>query len=266
MLEFQEVSVTYAGSPPANRVEAVRSVTLTMRHGELLTLIGPSGCGKSTLLNVAGGLRKPTSGRVVVNGRDMRGPQPDTLAMVFQDYSLFPWRTALANVEAGLEFRGVDQRQRRESARTYLKMVGLESFESSYPRQLSGGMRQRVAIARALTLETPVLLMDEPFGALDEQTRTILGEEISQIFAATNKTTLLVTHSLAEAVFLSDRIAVMSRRPGQVQEVIDVPAPQPRTPDFMTSPVFHQIRDHLFQILHDEMRAATLGGPGPDEA
>ena len=189
----------------------------------------------------------------------MDRPRPDTISVVFQDYSLFPWRTVAGNIEAGLEFQGVPRPQRPDRAMRYLRMVGLDGFAAAVPRQLSGGMKQRVAIARALALETPVMLMDEPFGALDEQTRTVLGEEVSQIFAQTAKTILLVTHSLGEAVFLSDRIAVMTGRPGRIREVLDVAAPHPRTPEFMTSRLFHELRDHLFRLLHDEMRASVLG-------
>jgi NitT/TauT family transport system ATP-binding protein len=204
---------------------------------------------------------------VLVDGRPIERPRPDTISVVFQEYSLFPWRTVLGNVEAGLEFRGVPRGERRDRALRYLRMVGLDAFAGAVPRQLSGGMKQRVAIARALALETPLVLLDEPFGALDEQTRMVLGEEVSRIFAETEKTILLVTHSLAEAVFLSDRIAVMTGRPGRIREVVEVPAPHPRAPEFMTSKLFHELRDHLFRLLHDEMRASVLGsgaGAGPE--
>jgi len=259
VIEFRDAGVVYQGEGEMGPVEALRGVTLTVEQGEFFSLIGPSGCGKSTLLNLAAGLRRPTSGTVQVAGQRMERPRPDTISVVFQDYSLFPWRTVLGNVEAGLEFRGVPRAQRRDRALRYLRMVGLEAFAGAVPRQLSGGMKQRVAIARSLSLETPVMLLDEPFGALDEQTRTVLGEEVSQIFAQTAKTILLVTHSLAEAVFLSDRIAVMTGRPGRIREVIEVPVSHPRTPEFMTSKVFHDLRDHLFRLLHDEMRASVLG-------
>ena len=258
MIEFHEVGVVYPGDQGLDDVEALRGVTLSVRKGEFLALLGPSGCGKSTLLGLAAGLRRPTTGDVRVGGAPMARPRPDTIAVVFQDYSLFPWRTVVGNIEAGLEFQGVARGARRERAMRYLRMVGLDGFAAAVPRQLSGGMKQRVAIARALALETPILLMDEPFGALDEQTRMVLGEEVSQIFARTDKTILLVTHSLAEAIFLSDRIAVMSGRPGRIRETIEVPAGHPRTPDFMTSAVFHELRDYLFRLLHDEMRASVL--------
>lgn len=259
MLELDDVGLVYPAQAGIGPVEALRGVSLNVHRGELLTLIGPSGCGKSTLLNLAGGLRRGHTGRIVVDGKQVRGPLPDTVSIVFQDYSLFPWRSVLANVEVGLEFRGVAKTERRERALHYLRMVGLEGFKDAYPRQLSGGMRQRVAIARSLSMQTPLLLMDEPFGALDEQTRMVLGEEVSRIFATTDKTLLLVTHSLAEAVFLSDRIAVMSGRPGRIREVLRIDEPHPRAPEFMTSRTFHEVRDELFRMLHDEMRATVLG-------
>jgi NitT/TauT family transport system ATP-binding protein len=259
VIELRDVGVVYPGERGMADVEALRGVTLTVGQGEFVALLGPSGCGKSTLLGLAAGLRRPTTGDVRVGGARLAGPRPDTIALVFQEHSLFPWRTVVGNIEAGLEFRGVARAERQARAMHYLRMVGLEAFARAVPRQLSGGMKQRVAIARALALETPVLLMDEPFGALDEQTRMVLGEEVSQIFARTEKTILLVTHSLAEAVFLADRIAVMSGRPGRIRETIEVEAGHPRTPEFMTSPAFHTLRDHLFRLLHDEMRASVLG-------
>lgn len=259
MIEFQDAGVVYPSEGSLGPVEALRGVTLTIKRGEFFSLIGPSGCGKSTLLNVAAGLRRLTTGTARVAGQAMHRPRPDTISVVFQDYSLFPWRTVAGNIEAGLEFRGIPRSQRGQRAMRYLDMVGLEAFASAVPRQLSGGMKQRVAIARALALETPIMLMDEPFGALDEQTRTVLGEEVSQIFARTAKTILLVTHSLAEAVFLSDRIAVMTGQPGSIREILDVPSAHPRTPEFMTSKLFHDLRDHLFRLLHDEMRDSVLG-------
>ena len=259
MIGFRDVAMVYPGDGSLPPVEALRAVSLEIRPGEFFSLIGPSGCGKSTLLNLAAGLRRPTAGRVLVDGAAVAGPRPRTVAVVFQDYSLFPWRTVQGNIEARLEFQGVPKAARRERALRYLRRVGLEPVAGAVPRQLSGGMKQRVAIARALALETPVLLLDEPFGALDEQTRMVLGEEVSRIFAQTEKTILLVTHSLAEAVFLSDRIAVMTGRPGRIREVLDVAAPHPRTPEFMTSTRFHDLRDRLFRLLHAEMRASVLG-------
>lgn len=261
-VNIKDVSVVYPASNDVAEVCALDKTCLDIPQGKFFTLIGPSGCGKSTLLNVIGGQLRPTTGEARVNGKLVKKPLPETSAIVFQEYSLFPWRTVKGNVEAGLEFRGVPKRERAEKALYYLRMVGLENFANAYPRQLSGGMKQRVAISRALCLETPVLLMDEPFGALDEQTRMVLGEELSRIFADTGKTIVLVTHSLAEAVFLSDQIGVMSSRPGRIVELIDVPVEHPRTSSFMTSALFHELRDHLFTMLHDEMRRSVLGGSG----
>lgn len=239
---------------------ALDKVSLEVNQGELVTVIGPSGCGKSTLLNVVGGLHTPTEGRVTIFDEMVSRPMPKKVAMVFQQYTLFPWRTVLNNVEVGLEFQGVPKKVRREKALKELTMVGLKGFENYYPRQLSGGMKQRVAIARALSLSPEILLMDEPFGALDEQTRIILGEELSRILERTGQTILFVTHSLAEAVYLSDRIAVMTARPGRIKEMVPVGLPRPRDPKMMTSAGFDRLRNQLFELLHDEsLRAIEIG-------
>lgn len=239
-------------------VEALAALDLDVHTGEFVSVIGPSGCGKSTFLHIVGGMRQATGGSVTVAGNPVTGPMPDKIAFVFQDYTLFPWRTVLSNAEAGLQFRRVPAEQRRGAAMKYLELVGLSGFAKSYPSELSGGMQQRVAIARALSMEPELLLMDEPFGALDEQTRTVLGEELSRILEVTGKTILFVTHSLSEAVFLSDRVLVMSSRPGRVKDILDVPAPRPRQPSFMTSDVFTKLRNRLFELLHDEFREAVL--------
>lgn len=238
-------------------VEAIAKADLEAEKGEFLSLIGPSGCGKSTLLNIVGGMRAPTEGRVLVDGQEVTGPQPEKAAFVFQDYSLFPWRNVLANAEIGLQIRGVPKEQRRDAARRYLELVGLQAFADAYPAELSGGMQQRVALARALTLEPEILLMDEPFGALDEQTRMVLGDEISRIVGETKKTTLFVTHSLAEAVYLADRVVVMSSRPGRIKTVLTVGEERPRVPSFMTSDTFTSLRNQLFELLHDEFVMAA---------
>lgn len=258
VIDMRDVSVTYR-SPELGEVCAVEGVDVKVRRGEVFTLIGPSGCGKSTLLSVAAGLQKPETGTVTIDGQTVVGPLPRTTAVVFQDYGLFPWMTVLRNVEVALEFQGVVKAERRERAVAQLNQVGLGRFLNAYPRQLSGGMRQRVGVARALSLRTPVIMLDEPFGALDEQTRTVLGEELSLLLSTAGKTILLVTHSLAEAVFLSDRIGVMGGRPGRIRSVLEVPGDHPRTPDFMTRPEFHQLRDELFRLLHEEMRSSVLG-------
>ena len=223
----------------------------------------PSGCGKSTLLNIIGGLIAPIAGTVTVAGKPVRGPMPRDLAFVFQESALFPWNTVFENIVLGMTFQGVAKAQRRNRARRALEAVGLVDFAEHYPGQLSGGMRQRAALARALSLETDILLMDEPFGALDEQTRMVLGEELSVLLSRTRKTIVFVTHSLGEAVFLADRVAVFSARPGTVKEIIAIDEPHPRKPSFMTAPKFHALRDRLYGLLHDEIRKAISESSQP---
>jgi NitT/TauT family transport system ATP-binding protein len=223
-----------------------------------MCLIGPSGCGKSTLLNMIGGLLTPTSGTVQVGGREVAGPMPREIAYVFQENALFPWNTVIENVNLGMVFQGVPRSERDGRAWRSLEAVGLEDFAHHYPAQLSGGMRQRAALARALSLETGILLMDEPFGALDEQTRMILGEDLSVLLSRTEKTIVFVTHSLGEATFLADRVAVFSARPGTIKKIISVEEPHPRRPDFVTSPKFTDIRNELYRLLHGEIRKTMV--------
>jgi NitT/TauT family transport system ATP-binding protein len=257
LVQVRDVKMVY-GDRSGHLVEALSSVDLDVRRGEFVGLIGPSGCGKSSLLHIVGGMRRPTDGCIEVAGREVKAPMPDEISFVFQDYTLFPWRTVQANVEFALQLRGVSGRERREVARHYLELVGLSSFANSYPSQLSGGMQQRVAIARALTTEPELLLMDEPFGALDEQTRMVLGEELSRILESTGVTIIFVTHSLSEAVYLSDRVVVMSSRPGRIKTVLTVPEDRPRDSSFMTSDTFNKLRNELFDLLHEEVRSAAL--------
>jgi NitT/TauT family transport system ATP-binding protein len=230
-------------------VEALADVSLTVRRGEFCTLIGPSGCGKSTLLAMVGGLVAPDAGRVLIDGRPVSGPDPRRVAMVFQDPGLFPWRTAVENVEFGLEVQGVERRRRRQVATELLGPLGLRGFADRYPRELSGGMRQRVAIGRALAVDADILLMDEPFGALDEQTRLLMGEWLLDIWRRTEKTVLFVTHSLHEALALSSRVAVMTARPGRVKSVLELPQPYPRA---MESPDLVTLRAKLWSEIRDE--------------
>jgi len=240
-------------------VRALLDTSLDVARGELLCLIGPSGCGKSTLLNVIGGLLTPTTGKVLVGDTEVRGPLPREIAYVFQENALFPWSTVIENVRLGMTFQGVARPPEREArARKSLEAVGLADFADHYPAQLSGGMRQRAALARALSLETGILLMDEPFGALDEQTRMVLGEDLSVLLASTEKTIVFVTHSLGEAVFLADRVAVFSARPGTIKEIIDIAEPHPRKSTFMTSEKFTRLRNMLFDLLHEEIRKAMV--------
>ena len=238
-------------------VRALADTSLDVRRGELLCLIGPSGCGKSTLLNVIGGLMEPTSGSVEVSGKPLRGPRPNEIAFVFQENALFPWNTVDENIRLGMLFQGVAKAEHETRARRSLEAVGLADFAHHYPSQLSGGMRQRAALARALALQTGILLMDEPFGALDEQTRMILGEDLSVLLSQTEKTIVFVTHSLGEAVFLADRVAVFSARPGTIKKIIKVDEPHPRNPEFVTSEKFTALRNELYALLHDEIRKAV---------
>jgi NitT/TauT family transport system ATP-binding protein len=250
----RDVSHQFGEVGQARHVQALLNTSLDVAQGELHCLIGPSGCGKSTLLSIVGGLTKPTTGAVTVAGKPVRGPMPHDLAFVFQENALFPWNTVYENILLGMKFQGVAKTERHERARRALEAVGLDGFAEHFPGQLSGGMRQRAALARALSLETDILLMDEPFGALDEQTRMVLGEDLSVLLSRSRKTIVFVTHSLGEAVFLADRVAVFSARPGSIKEVIAVDEPHPRKPSFMTAPKFHALRDRLYGLLHDEIR------------
>jgi NitT/TauT family transport system ATP-binding protein len=252
LITIEGVSKRYATSSGA--VEALHDVSLSVGEGEFCSLIGPSGCGKSTLLGMLGGLAAPDSGRVLVEGRAVAGPDPRRVATVFQDPGLFPWRTALENVEFGLELQGVPAGRRRAVATELLGPLGLTGFGGKYPRELSGGMRQRVAIGRALAIDTKILLMDEPFGALDEQTRLLMGEWLLEIWRRTRKTVIFVTHSLHEALFLSTRIAVMTARPGRIKSVLDLGIDYPRlmeAPELVTlrAKLWHEIREESLRAM-----------------
>src|SRR6202795_3338120 len=270
-ISIRAVSHSFGEQGDPRHVRALLDTSLDVARGELLCLIGPSGCGKSTLLNIIGGLLAPRAGTAAVSGKRVAGPMPHDIAFVFQENALFPWSTVIENINLGMVFQGVPRAEREARAKKSLEAVGLKEFAQHYPGQLSGGMRQRAALARALSLETGILLMDEPFGALDEQTRMILGEDLSVLLSQTDKTIVFVTHSLGEATFLADRVAVFSARPGTIKEIIHVDEPHPRKPDFVTSAKFTAIRNQLYGLLHDEIRktvaqsgmspapAATLG-------
>src|SRR5215472_1542387 len=269
-IRVRNISHQFGEEGSAQFVRAMLETSLDIHRGELMCLIGPSGCGKSTLLNIIGGLLAPTSGKVLVGDTEVRGPLPHEIAYVFQENALFPWSTIIENVNLGMMFQGVPRAEREPRARKALAAVGLKDFADHYPGQLSGGMRQRAALARALSLETGILLMDEPFGALDEQTRMILGEDLSVLLSRAEKTIVFVTHSLGEATFLADRVAVFSARPGTIKKIITVDEPHPRRPNFVTSAKFTSIRNELYALLHDEIRktmaessASAAGGRAP---
>jgi len=235
----------------AELIPAVNDVSLDVQAGEFFSIIGPSGCGKSTLLRIIGGLIAATAGELTVGTEEVTGPHP-WLGMVFQEESTFPWRTTLGNVEFGLEMRGVAQETRRKQARAMIHLVGLSGFEDRYPSELSGGMKQRVAIARALVLEPKILLMDEPFGALDEQSRIILGEELLKIRAQLKQTIILVTHNINESVQLSDRVMIMTARPGRIKEIVAIDLPQPRDSSIISSDRFGKLVAQVWGALREE--------------
>ncbi|RWQ21384.1 ABC transporter ATP-binding protein [Mesorhizobium sp.] len=238
-----------------DRVTVLDGVDLSIRKGEFITLVGPSGSGKSVLLDIIGGLTQATGGNVQLDGRRITRPDPKT-GYVFQQYALFPWRTALANIEYALEVRGVAKAERTATARHLLALFGLAGFEDRFPNQLSGGMQQRVAIARALASNPEVLLMDEPFAALDQQTRELLQGELLRIWGKINTTVIFVTHSIDEAIFLADRVVVMTARPGAVKEIIDIDLPRPRDGDIRASAEFNLYRARVWDVLRDEVNKA----------
>jgi NitT/TauT family transport system ATP-binding protein len=232
-----------------NGLTALGRVDLDLAENSFTCLLGPSGCGKSTLLGMIAGFVQPTAGRVLVDGTDVRGASADR-GVVFQEYALFPWRTALENVEFGPLIRRLSRAERRRIAMDHLEMVGLKGHETKYPSELSGGMKQRVAIARALANNPSILLMDEPFGALDAQTREILQEEMLRIWQHARKTVVFVTHSISESLFLADRVVVMATRPGNIKAVIDVDLPHPRE---RTDPNFIALERQVKQLVREEV-------------
>ncbi|CAG0973540.1 MAG: sulfonate ABC transporter ATP-binding protein [Candidatus Methanoperedens nitroreducens] len=238
-----------------NEVEVLNGVDLSIIKGEFLTVVGPSGCGKSVLLDIIGGLTNPTSGNVYLDNKPIVGPSFKT-GYVFQQYALFPWRNALSNIEFGLETHGIQKEEREKIARKLLSKFGLSDFEDRFPYQLSGGMQQRVAIARSLATNPDVLLMDEPFAALDAQTREILQNELLRIWEGTDTTVIFVTHSIDEAVFLADRVAVMTARPGVVKQLIDIDLERPRNGNIRSSNEFARNRHKVWDALKDEVLKA----------
>ncbi|MGW7056067.1 ABC transporter ATP-binding protein [Streptomyces sp. NPDC054887] len=244
------------GARPAAGLTALDGIDLEIAAGEFVVVVGPSGCGKSTLLDLLGGLTPPSSGRILLDGVPVTGAGLDR-GIVFQQYALLPWRTACGNVEFGLEATGVPRRERAERAREYLDLVGLTGFEDRHPHELSGGMRQRVAIARSLAYDPEVLLMDEPFAALDAQTRESMQDELLRIWERTGKTVVFITHGIEEAVYLGRRVAVMTSRPGRIKEVVPISfASRTATDDLRSSPEFARYRHEIWSLLHDEVARA----------
>ena len=236
---------------PDGVLTAVDHVSLSVAPGEFVGVIGPSGCGKSTLFNVIGGLLDGYDGTVMVAGERMRGPHP-AIGMIFQEESTFPWRNVIDNVAFPLEIMGLPRAERYERARQFVKLVGLEGFERRYPAELSGGMRQRVSMARTLAAQPKILLMDEPFASLDEQTRLLLGDKVLQIQQQLRQTTLLITHNITEAVQLSDRVVVMTYRPGQVKRVVEIALPRPRSSEIVSSEAFGRYVAQIWSDLREE--------------
>ncbi|MCW5773069.1 MAG: ABC transporter ATP-binding protein [Rhodospirillaceae bacterium] len=237
-------------------VSALGNLDLQVNDGEFIALLGPSGCGKSTFLYLVAGFEKPTAGTIVLDGKPIRGPAPDR-GIVFQEYTLFPWRTVAGNIRFGLDIQGVPKRQAEERCRSLMALAGLTGFERAYPHQLSGGMQQRVAIARALAYDPAVLLMDEPFGALDAQTKRRLLQDLVRIWEQTKKTILFVTHSVEEALFLADRVVLFGARPARVKEIVDVAMPRPRE---IGSPDFAAAQRRLLTSLDEEVEKMMQRG------
>jgi len=232
-------------------VSALEEVSFSVKAGEFLALIGPSGCGKSTLFNIVGGLLGDYDGQVLVDGQAITGAHRE-IGMVFQEESIFPWRTTLDNVAFPLEVAGMQKAERHARAKELIRLVGLDGFENRYPAEMSGGMRQRTAIARTLAFEPRILLMDEPFAALDEQTRLLLGDKVLQIQQTLKQTTLLITHNIAEAVQLADRVVVMTYRPGRVKQIFDIDLPRPRSSEIVGSAAFGQYVANIWNDLREE--------------
>ena len=255
MVEIQGVSKIYQKTvkDSTTEIEALSNVDLSIRENEFLSIIGPSGCGKTTLLKIIDGLIPYDSGSISINGKPIHGPGPDR-AVVFQTFALLPWRTVLANVEFSLELRRIPPKERTDIARDYLTRVGLSDFANHYPHELSGGMQQRAGLARALAVSPAILLMDEPFGAVDAQTRQLLQEELLELWQRERKTVIFITHSMDEAVYLSDRVVVMTPRPGRVAELLDVPLPRPRIADTVRrDPKFVDLTNYIWGSLKNAM-------------
>lgn len=234
-------------------IEAIKNINLSIRDGEFFSIVGPSGCGKTTLLRILAGLETATSGSIVINSGSHSRP---LTSVVFQEQSIFPWMNVLDNVGYGLKMRGIPKKERDETALYYIKMIGLEKFIRAYPSQLSGGMKQRVSVARAFANDSEILLMDEPFGALDEQNRILLQQELLKIWAKTKKTTVFITHSIDEALCVSDRIMIMSAHPGTVKEIVDIDLSRPRDiSQIRTTIRYNELFQRIWNSLRSEVRS-----------
>lgn len=256
-IEATNVSIVYENPREKTELLALDGFTLSIESGEFLVIVGPSGCGKTSFLNAVGGLVEVASGQVLIDGKPVAGPGPDR-AMVFQEYALFPWRNVRDNILFPLELRGKSKTgEAAELLNKYVQMVGLQAFEKNYPHELSGGMRQRVGLARALIAEPRILLMDEPFAAVDAMTREIMQEELLKILDHAKATVVFITHSIDEAITLGDRVVVMTARPGKIKEIIPVDFPKPRWKyDVRSTDEFVKMRDHVWRLLHEEAKRA----------
>jgi NitT/TauT family transport system ATP-binding protein len=252
-LEAQDIRLDYFQPRTNTRLIALDGVNLQVMDGEFVSVVGPSGCGKTTFLSVVDGLITASAGRILVDGEVVTKPGPDR-AVVFQDASLLPWRTVLGNVVYGLECIGVGTRQAKERASSFIELVGLAGFEQHYPYELSGGMQQRVNLARALVMDPKILLMDEPFASLDAQTREVMQEELLRIWVKAKKTVLFVTHQIDEAIYLSDRVAVFSGRPGKVKEIIPIEIERPRALGLKREARFHAIEDRIWGLIEEDVK------------
>jgi NitT/TauT family transport system ATP-binding protein len=251
-LELKNLCKTYTDSSGAETVEALSIINLTVQAGEFLCIIGPSGCGKTTMLRIIAGLERPTSGNIFINGEQLAEPW-SRVGFVFQEYALFPWRTVSENVEFGLELKNIPKEERRRMALDYIREFGMGGFEDTYPRDLSGGMKQRVAIARTLITNPSIILMDEPFGSLDSQTRNSLQQFLQDVWQTSQKTIIFVTHNIDEAVFLSHRVIGFSRRPGTIKFSLSIDIPVPRD---RTGAAFNQCRKQILDFLQQESMAS----------
>ena len=253
-ISFRNVSKAF---PAAGKsFTAIRNLSLDIHDGEIVTVVGPSGCGKSTAMNMVAGLMPHSSGDLLVDGRPVDGPGPDR-GVIFQQYALFPWLTVRANVEFGLKLQGLDAAARRERAMHYLRLVGLADFAEAYPKTLSGGMKQRCAIARAYAVNPSVLLMDEPFGALDALTRVKLQDQLLDTWSRDRRTVMFITHDVDEAVYIAHRVIVLAANPGRLQEIIEVDLPFPRNDEIRLSPEFTEIRNRVWRAVYQRDASAA---------